>query len=125
MVNQFTTSMLRPILALVFLLLTQIASAGTLTATVDRKQITENDSFRLFLRYDEQVGYGQPDLTVLKKDFRVLSQQRSNQFRSMNGKTVSFTEWTLMLSPSNSTAGMIKVPVLIGDSSSVQINFGQ
>jgi len=99
MVNQFTTSMLRPILALVFLLLTQIASAGTLTATVDRKQITENDSFRLFLRYDEQVGYGQPDLTVLKKDFRVLSQQRSNQFRSMNGKTVSFTEWTLMLSP--------------------------
>ena len=99
MVNQFTTSLLRPLLTLVFLLFTQVASAGTLTATVDRKVITENDTFRLFLRYDEQVGYGQPDLTVLKKDFRVLSQQRSNQFRSMNGKTVSFTEWTLMLSP--------------------------
>ena len=99
MVNQFITSLLRPLLALAFLLLAQIASAGTLTATVDRKVITENDTFRLFLRYDEQVGYGQPDLTVLKKDFRVLSQQRSNQFRSMNGKTVSFTEWTLMLSP--------------------------
>ncbi|OUS39260.1 hypothetical protein A9R00_09970, partial [Oleispira antarctica] len=64
-----------------------------------RKQITENDSFRLFLRYDEQVGYGQPDLTVLKKDFRIINQQRANQFRSMNGKTVSYTEWTLVLSP--------------------------
>ena len=108
MVNQFTTSLLRPILALVFLLLTQVASAGTLTATVDRKVITENDSFRLFLRYDEQVGFGQPDLTVLKKDFRVISQQRSNQFRSMNGKTVSFTEWTLMLSPIKT--GVIIIP---------------
>lgn len=85
------------ILALVFL--TNSAAAGTLTASVDRKQVTENDSFRLFLRYDEQVGFGQPDLTELKKDFRVINQQRSNQFRSMNGKTVSFTEWTLMLSP--------------------------
>ena len=36
--------------------------AATLTASVDRKEITENDSFRLFLRYDEQVGFGQPDL---------------------------------------------------------------
>lgn len=75
------------------------AHSATLTANVDRKQITENDSFRLFLRFDEQVGFGQPDLTELKKEFRVINQQRSNQFRSMNGKTVSFTEWTLVLSP--------------------------
>lgn len=73
--------------------------AATLTASVDRKEITENDSFRLFLRYDEQVGFGQPDLTDLKKDFRIINQQRANQFRSMNGKTVSYTEWTLALSP--------------------------
>jgi hypothetical protein len=86
-------------LALTLLLLANTAVAGTLTASVDRKQITENDSFRLFLRYDEQVGFGQPDLTALKKDFRVINQQRANQFRSMNGKTVSFTEWTLLLSP--------------------------
>jgi hypothetical protein len=86
-------------LALTLLLLANTAVAGTLTASVDRKQITENDSFRLFLRYDEQIGFGQPDLTALKKDFRVINQQRANQFRSMNGKTVSFTEWTLMLSP--------------------------
>jgi hypothetical protein len=87
------------ILALTLLMLANSAVAGTLTASVDRRQITENDSFRLFLRYDEQVGFGQPDLIALKKDFRIINQQRANQFRSMNGKTVSFTEWTLMLSP--------------------------
>jgi hypothetical protein len=103
MVNSFrvreSINSIFSILALMLLLLTNTALAGTLTASVDRKQITENDSFRLFLRYDEQIGFGQPDLTALKKDFRIINQQRANQFRSMNGKTVSFTEWTLMLSP--------------------------
>lgn len=101
MVKNFMTSILMPLFMSLSLLVTftQNAQAATLTANVDRKQITENDSFRLFLRFDEQVGFGQPDLTELKRDFRVINQQRSNQFRSMNGKTVSFTEWTLVLSP--------------------------
>lgn len=98
------------ILALSMLFVVNNAIAATLTASVDRKQITENDSFRLFVRYDEQVGFGQPDLTLLKKDFRVLNQQRSNQFRSMNGKTVSFTEWTLVLSPIRT--GELIIPAL-------------
>ena len=120
MVKKATTSLLAPILTLFFLLLAHTASAGTLTATVDRKTITENDSFRLFLRYDEQVAFGQPDLTVLKKDFRVLNQQRSNQFRSMNGKTVSFTEWTLMLSPIR-TGTLVIPPVEFDGQSSQEI----
>jgi hypothetical protein len=103
MVNSFRVkkliNSLCSMLALTLLLLANTAVAGTLTASVDRKEITENDSFRLFLRYDEQIGFDQPDLTALKKDFRIVNQQRANQFRSMNGKTVSFTEWTLMLTP--------------------------
>ncbi|MEH6450711.1 MAG: BatD family protein [Oleispira sp.] len=109
MVKTYLTQLFS-VLTLALLLLTNSAAAGTLTASVDRKQITENDSFRLFLRYDEQVGFGQPDLTVLKKDFRVINQQRANQFRSMNGKTVSFTEWTLMLSPLRS--GTLIIPAV-------------
>lgn len=110
MVNKFLTSIILPVLASLLLTLGNNALAATLTANVDRKQITENDSFRLFLRFDEQVGFGQPDLTALKKDFRVINQQRSNQFRSMNGKTVSFTEWTLVLSPLRT--GNLVIPAL-------------
>lgn len=98
--KRMITSLLLSVIATLGLLtFTSAASAATLTANIDRKEITENDSFRLFLRYDEQVGFGQPELTELKRNFRVLSQQKSNQFRSMNGKTVSYTEWTLILSP--------------------------
>lgn len=105
------TSLLFSIMATLGLLTLSTGSiAATLTASVDRKEITENDSFRLFLRYDEQVGFGQPDLTDLKKDFRIINQQRANQFRSMNGKTVSYTEWTLALSPL--TTGDLVIPSL-------------
>jgi hypothetical protein len=97
--NVLSSLLFSIITTLGLLALTSNAIAATLTASIDRKQITENDSFRLFLRYDEQVGFGQPDLTELKKDFRIIKQQRANQFRSMNGKTVSYTEWTLALSP--------------------------
>lgn len=99
--NSLSLPLSLPLMAIVivFLSFSSTVYASTLTANVDRKQITENDSFRLFLRFDEQVGFGQPDLTELQRDFRVINQQRSNQFRSMNGKTVSFTEWTFTLSP--------------------------
>ena len=97
--SMLTSLLFSIITTLGLLALTSNATAATLTASIDRKQITENDTFRLFLRYDEQVGFGQPDLTNLKKDFRIINQQRANQFRSMNGKTVSYTEWTLSLSP--------------------------
>ncbi len=112
MVNTIFTAILLPIITTLslFLALGNSAQAANLIANVDRKQITENDSFRLFLRFDEQVGFGQPDLTALKKDFRVINQQRSNQFRSMNGKTVSFTEWTLVLSPLRT--GNLIIPAL-------------
>ncbi len=112
MVDKFLTSILLPIITTlsIFFALVNSAQAATLSANVDRKQITENDSFRLFVRFDEQVGFGQPDLTALKKDFRVINQQRSNQFRSMNGKTVSFTEWTLVLSPLRT--GNLIIPAL-------------
>lgn len=92
------------------LIFSAISSAATLTATVDRKQISENDNFRLFLRFDEQVGFGQPDLEVLKPNFRVVSQQKSNQFRSVNGKTTSYTEWAITLSPERT--GELVIPAI-------------
>jgi len=96
--------------ALLLAAMTSVASAATLTATVDRKQISENESFRLFLRYDEQVAFSQPDLDALKPNFRVISQQKSNQFRSVNGKTTSYTEWAISLSPERT--GELVIPAI-------------
>lgn len=79
--------------------------AAEFTANVDRNEITENDTFSLFLRFDEQVALGQPDLSGLQKDFRILHQQRSNQFQSVNGQSISFTEWKLTLTPTRTGTG--------------------
>lgn len=84
------------------------AQAATFSASVDRKEVAERDTFTLMLRYSEQVGFGSPDLTPLQQDFQVLNQQRSNQFRSVNGKTESFTEWTLTLTPKRN--GKLTIP---------------
>ena len=100
----------RVILIFSALLLSLSANAATLSATVDRKQVSENDHFRLFLRFDEQVGFSQPDLDVLKPNFRVISQQKSNQFRSINGKTTSYTEWAITLSPERT--GELIIPAI-------------
>lgn len=100
----------RVILIFSALLLSLSTNAATLSATVDRKQVSENDHFRLFLRFDEQVGFSQPDLDVLKPNFRVISQQKSNQFRSINGKTTSYTEWAITLSPERT--GELIIPAI-------------
>lgn len=81
---------------------------ATLSAQVDRQTITENDTVTLVLRLDEQAGFSSPDLTALEQDFNVLSQQRSNQFRSFNGRTESFTEWRIMMTPKK--LGQVVIP---------------
>ena len=93
---------------LALLLFAAQAQAATFSASVDRKEVTEQDTFNLMLRYSEQVGFGSPDLNPLQNDFQILNQQRSNQFRSVNGKTESFTEWTLTLTAKRS--GQLTIP---------------
>lgn len=75
------------------------AVAGELTATVDRTSISAEETLQLTLRYNEQVGFGGPDFTQLEQDFDILSNNRSNQFRSVNGRAESWTQWQLMLAP--------------------------
>ncbi|MCA6064428.1 BatD family protein [Thalassolituus marinus] len=103
--------MVKPLLTgvLAALLSLQVLAAD-FVATIDRKQVSEGDTLTLSLRYGEQVGFGSPDLTPLQKDFQVLNQQRSNQFRSVNGNTESFTEWVLTLTPRRT--GQLTIPAI-------------
>ena len=87
-----------------------ITSLADLTATIDRSVIDSNETFRLNIRYDGQVFSGEPDLTELKKDFEVLSNNRQQSYSSINGKTESFTVWVLQLKPKRS--GLLEIPTL-------------
>lgn len=85
----------------------QLLSAE-LIASVDRNKISENDRFVLQLKYTERVGGDGPDLTRLEKDFEVFNKQTSNQYRSVNGKSESFTLWSISIMPKR--LGQLLIP---------------
>lgn len=105
--------MVKRLFLLPFLLLlgfSHISMATEFTASVDRTQIGEQDTLTLKLRINEQAIFGTPELKPLEQDFRIQGQQRSQQFRSVNGKTESFTEWNIGLLPRRT--GTLTIPAL-------------
>lgn len=105
--------MVKRLILLPFILLilfSQTTLAAEFTASVDRTQITEQETLTLKLRLNEQVFRSQPELKALEKDFKIQGQQRSQQFRSINGTTESFTEWNIGLTPRRT--GTLTIPAL-------------
>jgi len=70
----------------------------TLTASVDRSSVRENESFTYVLRAQGQVR-GEPDLTPLAADFDILQRSRSTSIQMAGGQTSQVTEWLLQLMP--------------------------
>ncbi|MBU3071218.1 BatD family protein [Aestuariicella sp. G3-2] len=72
---------------------------SVLTATVDRSQVSLEETLKLQVKFNEQVMFGEPDFSELEQNFDILGNSRSNQYRSINGKVESWTQWTLTLAP--------------------------
>jgi hypothetical protein len=85
--------------ALLALLLLVGPAQALFEASVDRRVIDENDVVVLELRRDTQVFVGNPDLSGLEQDFRLLGTQRASQFTIAGGRTQSLTTWTITLQP--------------------------
>ena len=92
---------------LLCLLLSKPAWATSFNASVDRKTISEQGSFTLILRYGAQAGFGSPDVSALQKDFHILNQQQSRKMSTVNGKTESYTDWVLTLTPKRTGSAVI------------------
>jgi hypothetical protein len=104
---------LRRLLILITLCLTVLASSESyaeLTAKVDRTVLDSNETLRLEIRYNGQVFTSEPDFEPLTADFEVLSNSRQQNYSNVNGKTQSYTAWTLQLRPKR--AGMLPIPSL-------------
>ena len=98
------------VVSLCILALLTSLSWADLTAKVDRSVLDSNETLRLEIRYDGQVFTGEPDFKPLFTDFDVLSNNRQQSYRNLNGKTESFTAWTIQLRPKR--AGMLLIPSL-------------
>lgn len=93
---------------LMILLLAGHTQAQALIANVDRETIGLNDTLILTVRQSGRTLSGTPNFDALRRDFEVLSNQRSHQTRIVNGDMESWTEWRLMLSPKQ--AGTLTIP---------------
>lgn len=84
--------------------------ATNLIAEADRTHIGVDETLQLTMRLDQQVSFSGPDFEPLKQDFEILNQMRTNQFRNINGRSESWTEWTFVLAPKKD--GQLLIPSL-------------
>ncbi|WP_028886042.1 BatD family protein [Teredinibacter turnerae] len=85
------------------------AHAQTLTASVDRTTIGEDETLNLSVRYNGSSNTrGQPDFANLSNQFEILNQSQSNRMNSYNGRIESYTEWQMILAPR--TTGSLLIP---------------
>lgn len=94
--------------------LTMCAAASSswaeLSAKASRTVLDSNETLQLRVRLDAQAFRSEPDFSPLQKDFEILSNNRQQQYSSVNGKAQSYTDWNLTLLPKRT--GIILIPSL-------------
>lgn len=79
-------------------------------ASIDRNEIAEGDAFVLTLRYNSNTLTGSPDFSQLENDFEIINQKRKSSFQFINGKSESWTIWTIHLMPER--LGTLTIPAI-------------
>jgi hypothetical protein len=95
------------------LVLTPVAiQAIEIEALTDRTRVGLEESFALELRANGSVN-GDPDLSVLEKDFELLGRTQSSQVQIVNSDIRRITTWTLSLLARS--AGRKTIPAICVD----------
>lgn len=103
-------TLLRPAILLCLLFASQMSWAVAFESTVDRTQVSEGESIVLTVRYNSNVFSGDPDFTPLQQQFDIINKGRKNNFQFINGKSESWTIWTVAIIPKRK--GNLVIPSL-------------
>jgi len=97
---------------LLILAVSSLANAATLTSSVNRNQISTNETLTLTVSIDEQVDSSVLDLSTLQENFEILgtTPQSRSSFNIINGKSQksASTTWTITLVAKNE--GILTIP---------------
>lgn len=96
------------VIGLFLMLLTANGYAASLSSKVDRSTVNLGESFELTVTFSEQVLFGEPDFSVLEKDFNLLSRNQQSKYSNINGNATSLTQWIIRLSPKRT--GSLLIP---------------
>lgn len=94
-------------LTLLLAFLPSLVQADSINASVDRRDISENETLRLLVRVSPQASQA-PDFSLLEQQFDILGRNQSSQYRNFNGQVEAFTEWQLVLAPKST--GKLLIP---------------
>ncbi len=97
-----------PCLALTFLLLANFSQAATLTSSVDRTTIAENETFTLHVTYDDDPEDMEIDAALLQQQFKVANSNKTSSIQILNGHANRSTSWYFELAPR--TTGNLLIP---------------
>lgn len=103
----------RTLLSLLLFVFTAIfwqQSAAAPTANIDRSVIAIDESFTLSIRINETSIKTGPELSSLETDFHVLANSQSSRHMLKNGRSESWTEWTISLIPKRQ--GQLSIPAI-------------
>ena len=99
-------------------ILAEAAWAQTFNATVNRTEIPQGETFVLTLELLDGDDKGNPDLSVLDKDFIVYSVGTAFNYKYINGASSKSRQWQIALMPKN--AGTIEIPSIQMDNLATQ-----
>ena len=108
------------VFCIVFLLPQGAYAAASLTASVDRTQVTVGESFTMDLKLSGTSPKADPDFSRLKNDFTIYSTGRSSQTTIINGKVSSSIDWNVMLMPKKE--GKLTIPAMSLDTDAGRLN---
>ena len=115
----------RGLLAIALLFITTVTQADPLIASVDRNEISIQETFTLTIAANSRAS-NTPDFSALKNDFDILSNNQS-QFTSITNNGAEFKKvWQLTLAPKR--AGKLLIPSFNVDNSvsdAIEINVSQ
>jgi hypothetical protein len=90
-----------------------------LTQSIDRTEIHAGESFLLTLQVDEDTGE-QPDLSLIPKEFTIISNSQYQQMSYVNGRSSIIKGWKIKLS-TLSTGRVTIPPIAVGNEQTTAI----
>ncbi len=97
------------LMCLTTMVFTDTAPAA-ISVTIDRNQISLDETLNLSIVKDDGASFSSPDLTPLEKDFRIIGHSQSSNTRIINGSVSSSIILDLSLAPKRS--GILEIPRL-------------
>ena len=106
------TSRIKQQLAILTLLIFSHPLWASVTASLPRNKINENETFQLVVSINETNLFGgdKPDTSVLMQDFQLLGQSTRSQSSWINGQKTEQTSWVLTLKAKQ--PGVFTIPAI-------------